>query len=114
MRIFISSRKPEKILASPADETPSPPCDAQPEEIDVAITVERIEAATTMPVNQINHKWAGLRSFFADRTPVVGFDPSAKGFFLASWTRGVWDHDFASHGAGGNGASDPAVVARQP
>ena len=75
--------KPEagKILASPADETPSPPCDAQPEEVDVAITVERIEAATTMPINQINHKWAGLRSFFADRTPVVGFDPSAKGFF---------------------------------
>jgi D-arginine dehydrogenase len=69
-----------KVLASPADETLSPPCDAQPEEIDVAITVERIERATTMRIERIDHKWAGLRSFVADRAPVVGIDPEAEGF----------------------------------
>ncbi len=75
--------KPEtgKILASRADETPSPPCDAQPEELDVAVTVERVERATNMVVGRIDHKWAGLRSFVADRTPVVGFDPVKEGFF---------------------------------
>jgi D-arginine dehydrogenase len=74
--------KPEagKVLASPADETPSAPCDAQPEEIDVAITIERIERATTMRIGRIDHKWAGLRSFVADRAPVVGVDPEADGF----------------------------------
>jgi len=75
--------KPEagKILASPADETPSPPCDAQPEELDVAVTVEHVERATNMAVEQIDHKWAGLRSFASDRTPVVGFDTVKEGFF---------------------------------
>ena len=75
--------KPEagKILASPADETPSPPCDVQPEELDIAVTVERVERATNMAVERIDHKWAGLRSFVADRTPVVGFDQVKEGFF---------------------------------
>ena len=75
--------KPEagKILASPADETPSPPCDVQPEEFDIAVTIERIQIATNMVIGQVEHKWAGLRSFVADRTPVVGFDPEHEGFF---------------------------------
>jgi len=75
--------KPEsgKILASPADETPSEPCDAQPEELDVALTVNRVENAIKVPVGHIEHRWAGLRSFVADRTPVVGFDGGKDGFF---------------------------------
>ena len=75
--------KPEagKLLISPADETPSPPCDAQPEEIDVAIAVDRIECAFDLTVRRIEHKWAGLRSFVADKCPVVGFDPQRAGFF---------------------------------
>jgi D-arginine dehydrogenase len=69
-----------KLLASPADQTPSPPCDAQPEEEDVAITVDRLERATTVKVRRVEHKWAGLRSFVADRAPVVGPDPACDGF----------------------------------
>jgi len=69
------------ILASPADETPSPPCDAQPEELDIALAVERVQAATHLEVRRIAHKWAGLRSFVADKTPVVGMDDQAEGFF---------------------------------
>jgi D-arginine dehydrogenase len=75
--------KPEagKFLASPADETPMEPCDVQPEEIDVAIAVERIERATTLKVRRVERRWAGLRSFVADRDPVAGFDGEAEGFF---------------------------------
>ncbi len=69
------------LLLSPADETPMDPCDVQPDEWDVAVAVERVEAATTLQVRRVKHKWAGLRSFVADRTPVAGYDPDASGFF---------------------------------
>jgi len=70
-----------RILASPADETPMEPCDVQPDDLDVAIAVERIQAAARIPVRHINRRWAGLRSFVADGLPVVGYDPRAAGFF---------------------------------
>lgn len=69
------------VLASPLDETPSQPCDAQPEEIDVATIAWRIEEATTMKVRRIRRKWAGLRTFTPDRTPIFEFDATAPGFF---------------------------------
>lgn len=70
-----------KLLLSPADEQPMAPCDAQPEELDVAIAVDRVEQATTLQVRKVEHRWAGLRSFAPDRVPVVGFDSRAPGFF---------------------------------
>jgi D-arginine dehydrogenase len=70
-----------RMLVSPADETLVPPCDAQPDELDVAVAIDRLETATTLPVRRIVSKWAGLRSFVADRNPVVGFEPAAPGFF---------------------------------
>ena len=70
-----------KLLVSPADETPVPPCDVQPEELDVAIAVGRLMQATTIEVRHVERKWAGLRCFVADKTPVCGFDPLAAGFF---------------------------------
>jgi D-arginine dehydrogenase len=75
--------KPESglLMLSPADEIPSDPCDAQPEEMDVAVAIARIESATTLRVGRVAHKWAGLRTFTRDRTPVAGFDPDAPGFF---------------------------------
>lgn len=69
-----------KLLASPADETPSQPCDAQPEEFDVALAAWRIEEVTTMRVERVLHKWAGLRTFTPDRVPVTGWAPDAPGF----------------------------------
>lgn len=69
------------LLLSPADEAPSPPCDAQPEELDIAIAIDRFEQATGTQVRRVVRRWAGLRVFAADRTPVVGFDPGAPGFF---------------------------------
>ncbi|MBO9376333.1 FAD-dependent oxidoreductase [Sphingomonas histidinilytica] len=75
--------KPEggRILISPADETPSEPCDASPEELDLAIAVDRVQQALDLPVRRITHSWAGLRTFVADKTPVVGFASDAPGFF---------------------------------
>lgn len=70
-----------KLLLSPADETPSPPCDAQPDDLDVAIAVDRLEQATRFTVRRVGQRWAGLRSFVADRSPVAGFDPQVRGFF---------------------------------
>jgi D-arginine dehydrogenase len=70
-----------RLLLSPADETPSPPCDAQPEELDVAICIDRIQTAFDLEVRQVRNKWAGLRSFVADGVPVVGFAADAPGFF---------------------------------
>ncbi|HEY1614222.1 MAG TPA: FAD-binding oxidoreductase [Rhizomicrobium sp.] len=70
-----------RLLLSPADETPSDPCDAQPDELDIAVAIDRVQRATTLEVKQVRRKWAGLRSFAADRTPVVGFDADAPGFF---------------------------------
>lgn len=74
--------KPEggRLLGSPADTTPSEPCDARPEEVDVAIAVERIEAALDLEVRGVHRPWAGLRTVSPDGTPVVGRDPEHPGF----------------------------------
>ncbi len=74
--------KPEsgRLLLSPADETPVPPQDVQPEEIDVALAVARVMQATRLKIERIERKWAGLRTFAPDETLVVGPDPSLPGF----------------------------------
>jgi D-arginine dehydrogenase len=70
-----------RLLVSPCDETPMPPCDVTADAEDIAVAAERMAQATTLSVNRIVSKWAGLRSFVADRTPVVGPDPQLEGFF---------------------------------
>jgi len=69
------------LFISPADETPVEPCDVQPEELDVAIAIDRLEKATRAKVSRVRRKWAGLRTFAPDRSPVIGFDAAAPGFF---------------------------------
>lgn len=88
-----------RILVTPADETPSPPCDAQAEELDVALAIDRFESMTTMRVRRVVHKWAGLRSFAADRTPVAGFEVAKPGFFWLA-------------GQGGYGMQTSSAMAR--
>ncbi len=75
--------KPEAglILGSLADETPSEPCDAAPDEMDLALAAHRIMEWTTLDIRRMESRWAGLRSFVADRLPVTGFDPDVEGFF---------------------------------
>lgn len=76
--------KPEaggQLLVSPADETPSDACDARAEELDVAIALDRLGEWTTLDVRHVRSSWAGLRTFVADRQPVIGFDDVVPGFF---------------------------------
>jgi len=80
-----------RILGSPADETPMEPCDVQPEELDIAIAADRIERATTLKIERIQRCWAGLRSFVADKTLVIGYDDAVRGFF---WLAGQGGYGF--------------------
>lgn len=70
-----------KLLISPADETLVEACDVQPEELDIAIGVDRVQSALALEVERVNHSWAGLRTFAPDREPVIGFDPEISGLF---------------------------------
>jgi D-arginine dehydrogenase len=70
-----------KLLASPMDASPSPACDVQPEDYDMAMAAWRVEEATTLKVERIAAKWAGLRTFVADNVPTAGFSPTAPRFF---------------------------------
>lgn len=88
-----------QILLSPADETPTPPCDAYPEDIDIAIAVDRFERATGISVRRTGRSWAGLRTFAPDKTIVMGFDTIRAGFFWLG-------------GQGGYGIQTAPAVAR--
>ncbi|MFD1189933.1 NAD(P)/FAD-dependent oxidoreductase [Phenylobacterium conjunctum] len=70
-----------RVLVSPADETQSAPCDAAPEELDIAIAIDRVQGVADLPVARVLASWAGLRTFAPDRTPVLGFASDAEGFF---------------------------------
>jgi len=84
--------KPESggLLASPMDETPSPPCDARPAEEDVALCAERLSRiAPPLTPRSISRRWAGLRTFSPDRVPVVGEDPRVPGLFWLAGQGGM-------------------------
>jgi D-arginine dehydrogenase len=70
-----------RLLVSPVDEVDDDPCDAQPDDYDIAYAADRLEHYTTLRVTRIAHRWAGLRTFTRDRTPTAGFAPGAPGFF---------------------------------
>jgi D-arginine dehydrogenase len=70
-----------RLFASPMDEIPSEPCDAQPEELEVALAAHRMEERTIVKVERVHSRWAGLRTFTPDHRPAVGFDAAKEGFF---------------------------------
>lgn len=70
-----------RLWLSPHDEVPSEPCDAAPEELDVAIAIDRFQNVTDWRIEAVERRWAGLRSFAPDRMPVYGFDAQVPGFF---------------------------------
>jgi len=69
------------IWLSPHDEVPTIPCDAAPGEEDVAIAIDRFEQVVDWPIESVERRWAGLRTFAPDRLPVYGFDAHAQGLF---------------------------------
>ncbi len=72
------------LLGSPANADPVEPHDVQPEEIDIAVAIDRIQSMTTLTVHRPSHVWAGLRSFVSDGEFVGGFDTVVPGFFWAA------------------------------
>lgn len=114
--------KPEaggRLWLSPHDEIASDPCDAVPEDIDVARAIDRFEHAVDWRVERLEHKWAGLRSFAPDRLPVYGFDAAMPGFF---WCAGQGGFGIQTAPAGAKlaaalllgAAPDPAVAGIDP
>ena len=77
---YVRPEARRKLMVSPADETDMDPHDVQPDEIDVAIAVDRMQAALDIPVHRVEHRWAGLRSFTPDRSLAIGLDGDAPGF----------------------------------
>jgi D-arginine dehydrogenase len=104
--------KPEaggQLLCSPADETPSEPCDARPEEIDVARAIDAINQLTTLDIRSVKSTWAGLRTFAPDRDPVLGWDDEIEGF---CWMVGQGGTGIQTSPA--SGAAVAAIVAGDP
>jgi D-arginine dehydrogenase len=100
-----------KLLLSPADETPTSPGDAQPDDLDVAVAVDRVEKALDIEIRRVTHSWAGLRTFAPDRAPVCGYDPRASGFF---WCAGQGGYGIQSAPAMARAAASLARGERLP
>ncbi|MEO0689160.1 MAG: FAD-dependent oxidoreductase [Pseudomonadota bacterium] len=85
-----------QLLASSMDQTPSAPCDAAAEELDIAVAADRVVNATNLEIRRIAHSWAGLRSFAPDERPVIGEAAEASGFF---WCAGQGGYGFQTSAA---------------
>jgi len=101
----------EQILCSPAEEEPSMPCDARPEELDIALAIDRINRATTLGIRTVRSAWTGLRSFVSDRSMVIGFDCVAEGFF---WLAGQGGTGIQTAPAAGRLASSLITAGEMP
>ncbi|MCW3797157.1 FAD-binding oxidoreductase [Sphingomonas sp. BN140010] len=86
---YFKGEADNSVWVCPLDETPVDPCDAAPEELDVAVAIERFQGAVDWPVEAVERKWAGLRTFAPDRVMVFGADPEQDGFFWCAGQGGM-------------------------
>ncbi len=99
-----------RLMLTPADETPTTPHDVQPDELDVAVAVDRMQQALDIPVQRIEHAWAGLRTFTPDRSLAIGWDARVEGFF---WCVGQGGYGIQTSPAAGKLAAD-LIAGRDP
>lgn len=99
-----------RLMVSPADETPMPPHDVQPDELDVAIGIDRMQQALDIPVQRVERSWSGLRTFTPDRSLAFGWDRDAEGFF---WCVGQGGYGIQTSPAAGKLVAD-LVAGRDP
>ncbi len=78
---YVRTEARTKLMVTPCDETPDTPHDVQPDELDVAIGIDRMQHALNIEVRRVEHSWAGLRTFTPDRSLAFGWDNAASGFF---------------------------------
>ncbi len=99
-----------KLMVSPADQTPMHPHDVQPDELDVALAIDRMQQALDIEVRRVEHSWAGLRTFTPDGSLAFGWDPAAEGFF---WCVGQGGYGIQTAPAAGRLVAD-LVTGRDP
>ncbi len=99
-----------RLMVSPADETPDVPHDVQPDELDVAIAIDRMQQALDIEVRRTEHTWAGLRTFTPDGSLAFGWDGAAGGFM---WCVGQGGYGIQTSPAAGRLVSD-LVLGRDP
>ncbi len=80
---YVRAEARTKLMVTPCDETPDTPHDVQPDELDVAIGIDRMQQALDIDVKRVEHSWAGLRTFTPDRSLAFGYDNALEGFFWA-------------------------------
>ncbi|HTQ71603.1 MAG TPA: FAD-binding oxidoreductase [Acidocella sp.] len=80
---YVRAEARTKLMVTPCDETPDVPHDVQPDELDVAIGIDRMQQALDIKVQRVEHSWAGLRTFTPDRSLAFGYDNAVEGFFWA-------------------------------
>ena len=80
LECYFKAEAGSQLLCSLSDEQDSEPCDARPEELDIALAIERINTISTLDLRSVTTTWAGLRTFAPDRNPIFGWDDSADGF----------------------------------
>jgi D-arginine dehydrogenase len=78
---YIRTEARSKLMVTPCDETPMHAHDVQPDELDVAIGIDRMQQALDIPVRRVEHAWAGLRTFAPDRSLAFGWENTVPGFF---------------------------------
>jgi D-arginine dehydrogenase len=87
-----------RLLVSPADQTPMHPHDVQPDELDIAISIDRMQQALDIEVRRVERSWAGLRTFAPDGSLAIGFDTAAEGFL---WCAGQGGYGIQTSPAAG-------------
>ena len=98
------------MMVSPADETPMHPHDVQPDELDVAIAIDRMQQALDIDVRRVEHSWAGLRTFTPDGSLAFGFAKDQSGFF---WCVGQGGYGIQTAPAAGQLVAD-MIAGRDP
>lgn len=99
-----------RLLVSPADETLMHPHDVQPDELDIALGIDRMQQALDIPVRRVERAWAGLRTFTPDGSLAFGWDATAEGFF---WSVGQGGYGIQTSPAAGRLVAD-LVLGRDP
>ena len=107
---YVRAEARAKLMVTPCDETPMHPHDVQPDELDVAIAIDRMQQALDIPVHRIEHSWAGLRTFSPDRSLAFGWEDSVPGFF---WCVGQGGYGIQTAPAAGQLVAD-MIAARDP
>ncbi len=107
---YVRTEARSRLMVTPCDETDMTPHDVQPEELDVAIGIDRMQQALDIAVRRVERSWAGLRTFTPDRSLAIGWDGAAEGFL---WCVGQGGYGIQTSPAAGRLVAD-LVAGRDP